>query len=301
MNHSPLRNALISLLLVVVVFVTTERLSEEVSKYTSFHRANLAQVSSPLASGLVARYTFDGGDAQDSAGNNHGTLNGATANTSGKYNGGITFDGVDDYVQVPSSSALNITGNQVTLMLWVNPSSGYSNQRGGVLKGPQTNGERYFLGVNYDNYEPDFRIYAGGTQTRINTGHAGTVPANTWTHIAGTYDGNTMRIYVNGAEVGSIAKSGNIDSSSDLLLIGRRTLTDARFFAGSIDEVRIYNRALTQLEIQGEMGEQPSGTSPSSPSPSPSPSPSSSVTTQTPTVSLSSSPSPITSGQSSTL
>ena len=76
--------------------------------------------------------------------------------------------------------------------------------------------------------------------------------ANVWTHVAGTYDGATVRLFLNGVQGASTAISGPIAASTGPLRIGGNGLW-GEFFQGSIDEVRIYNRALTAPEIQTDM------------------------------------------------
>jgi Concanavalin A-like lectin/glucanases superfamily len=76
-------------------------------------------------------------------------------------------------------------------------------------------------------------------------------PLNVWTHLAATYDGTTLRLFVNGAQTGSRAVSGALLTSTGVLRIGGNSLW-GEYFAGRIDEVRIYNRALTLAEIQAD-------------------------------------------------
>jgi Concanavalin A-like lectin/glucanases superfamily len=76
--------------------------------------------------------------------------------------------------------------------------------------------------------------------------------ANTWTHLAATYDGTTLRLYVNGTQVSSVARSGAIATSNGVLSIGGDPLY-GQYFAGRIDDVRIYNAARTQAQIQTDM------------------------------------------------
>jgi hypothetical protein len=74
------------------------------------------------------------------------------------------------------------------------------------------------------------------------------IAANTWTHLAMTYDGTTMRYYVNGTQVATRAQTGAAATSAGLLRIGGNSVW-GEWFAGQIDEVRVYNRALTAAEI----------------------------------------------------
>ena len=75
---------------------------------------------------------------------------------------------------------------------------------------------------------------------------------NTWAHLAATYDGATMRFYVNGVQVASRAQTGAIATSTNPLQIGGDSIF-GQYFAGRIDEVRIYNRALSASEVLDDM------------------------------------------------
>ena len=92
---------------------------------------------------------------------------------------------------------------------------------------------------------------AGGALRAV-TGTAA-IAQNAWTHLAVTYDGTNMRIYVNGALARSVLRSGAVLQSNGVLHIGGNEVWGGEFFAGLIDEVRIYNRALTAGEIQTDM------------------------------------------------
>ena len=78
------------------------------------------------------------------------------------------------------------------------------------------------------------------------------LPLDTWTHLAATYDGATLRLYVDGSLAGSVAATGAIATSAGALRIGGNTLW-GEYFQGLIDEVRVYNRALSQAELQADM------------------------------------------------
>jgi hypothetical protein len=73
-----------------------------------------------------------------------------------------------------------------------------------------------------------------------------------WTHLAATYDGTTLRIYVNGAQVASTPRTGTLATSSNPLNIGGDTIY-AQYFDGRIDDVRIYNTARSAAQIQADM------------------------------------------------
>jgi hypothetical protein len=78
------------------------------------------------------------------------------------------------------------------------------------------------------------------------------LPLNAWTHLAATYDGTTLRLYVNGTQVGSRSVAGSIVTTTGALRIGGNTVW-GEWFKGRLDEVRIYNRPLSQSEIQHDM------------------------------------------------
>jgi len=79
------------------------------------------------------------------------------------------------------------------------------------------------------------------------------LPLNTWSHLALTFDGAALRLYVNGQLVGSKAQTGSVPVTSGVLSIGGNNIWSDQYFSGRIDEIRIYNRALNQQEIQNDM------------------------------------------------
>src|SRR4029079_5280514 len=84
---------------------------------------------------------------------------------------------------------------------------------------------------------------------------------NTWTHIAMTWDGTTQRLFINGTQVGTRAVTGTLPNSTGALRFGGNTVW-SEWFAGRLDEIRIYDRALTQAEVQADMTRAITGTGP---------------------------------------
>ena len=84
------------------------------------------------------------------------------------------------------------------------------------------------------------------------TGGIAALSLNTWSHLAATYDGTTIRLYVNGVEAGTAAGAGALPESANPLRIGGNAVW-GEYFKGRIDEVRIYNRALSAAEITADM------------------------------------------------
>ena len=108
----------------------------------------------------------------------------------------------------------------------------------------------YLMGTTTSGGEPALGGILGGVSA--NLFGASALGLDTWTHLAGTYDGTTMRLYVNGLQVASQASAGNILTSANPLQIGGDSIF-GQTFEGKIDEVRVYDRALSVSEIQSDM------------------------------------------------
>jgi len=212
------------------------------------------------ASGLVAAYGFEegtGSSTADASGHgNNGTISSATWNNTGRFGKALSFNGSTSLVSVNDSSSLDTTSG-LTLEAWVNPSSTSSSWRDIIYKATDI----YFLmGSTPTNGAPDM----GGTFASANVYGTAALPVNTWSHLAGTYDGATMNFYVNGVLVASRPQTGAVTTSTGALSIGGDLITHdsgPHYWAGLIDEVRIYNRALSGAEIQTDMNTPVVGTS----------------------------------------
>ena len=201
--------------------------------------------------GLVAAYGFDeasGTSVTDGSGNGHlGTISGATRSVSGRFGSALSFDGINDWVTIPDANPLDLTTG-VTMSAWVNPSAVGSAYRTVLMK-EQPGGLIYTLYAGDGTGKASGHIFTTSEQRA--TGTANT-PVNAWTHLASTWDGTTLRLFVNGAQVGTRAVSGTLRTSTGVLRIGG-TAVWPEWFAGRIDEVRLYSRALSVAEIQGDM------------------------------------------------
>jgi hypothetical protein len=243
---------------------TTKAASTTVTKLTPPPVANFSAapttgpaplpVQSTDAMGLVAAYSFDedsGTTVTDVSGQgNHGTLTEATWTTQGKFGAALAFNGTTSWVTVPDDPSLDLTTG-MTLEAWVYPTVTLTGWRTVIQKeepeGPD--GVVYFLQANSDMNQPATGMSINGEE--ILYGRTSLV-AGSWTHLAATYDGTWQRLYINGVEVAQQMQTGLIASSSGDLSIGGDSVWK-QYFQGRIDEVRIYNRALSASEIQADM------------------------------------------------
>lgn len=161
-----------------------------------------------------------------------------------------------DYVLVPDSNSLDLVSN-FTLEAWVNPSRIVNQEQAVISKPRRSDGTgielRTFgkgLGVGFNN-DP-----GNGTGINLVFGGGQTLELNTWHHIAATYDGTVAYVYIDGVSVGTNKFSAKLLNSSAPLTIGQKNPPGGPLvgsFLGLIDEVRVWNRALTQTEIQTDM------------------------------------------------
>jgi hypothetical protein len=205
----------------------------------------------PPSTGLVAAYGFDEGSGTtvaDLSGHNHpGTLSGPAWSTAGHAGGALSFDGVNDYVTVADQAELRLT-SAMTLEAWVRPSALGSTWRTVLFK-EQAGHMTYALYANTDTGRPTAQAYVGGERDARG---ATALAVGAWTHLAATYDGTTVRLFVNGVQAAAKAASGPMATSTRPLKIGGNAVF-GEWFTGLIDDVRVYNRALTAAEIQGDM------------------------------------------------
>lgn len=202
------------------------------------------------AAGPVASYAFEepsGNAAIDNSGNNHsGTISGATRITTGRFGSALLFDGINDWVTVADSALLDLS-TAMTLEAWVYPTTSTGTRD--VLIKEGSNVDIYNLYARNSAGRPESNVYVGGSNR---TAEGTTLPVNTWSHLTGTYDGATVKLFVNGVQVASTAATGSIPASAGALRIGGNSLW-GEYFQGRIDEIRVYNRALSLAEIQADM------------------------------------------------
>lgn len=241
----------------------------------NFQFADAATIKSPVINlGLVSHWTIDGGDItngriNDVAGTNHGNVKNIATSTfysRGRLGQAGNFDGSDDYINVPYNANLNITG-PLTVSLWfkldsLNPAT---NRYSLVARTDGTTVVNYAMGFNITGSgvsegtgRLDFVTWSSGgcvcgSYTTMDFSSAANL--GQWFHAVGTWDGAAWHTYINGVEDSNNNWApivGPFSYATDALTIGNQNMgsgTFGRYIDGQIDDVRIYNRALSATEI----------------------------------------------------
>ncbi len=208
---------------------------------------------------LMAHYTFDNGTADDSSGNgNDGTLAGTATVVNDPQRGNVlSLDGSGGKVDLGNPSGLDITG-PITVAAWVRIDSAGGSIRNIVNRGHGGSPTRELTfridpssNYNFGSYESG--VGSMQTTSAVPSGDVGT---NTWVHLAGTWDGSQWNFYRNGNLEDALADSVGPPAMTVGWAIGARGGVSGyeRVFDGLIDDVRIYNYALTQSEIEDLVG-----------------------------------------------
>ena len=234
------------------------------------------------APGLVAAYNFNQGSGTtvtDASGHGvTGSIQGATWTTGGRYGSALNFNGSSSYVDLGNPTLLQITGS-MTWSAWVRAAANPADDGPIVAKSDNASGWQFKTSPDTGPHTFGVAV-SGGVNAPAQRYSTAVRSLNVWYYVAGVYNAaaRTLDIYVNGVRdngvlIGTIPAS-QVNSAVNVN-IGRRT--GGFYFSGIIDEVRIYNRALSQTEIQADMGA-PIG------APIPTPTPTATVTpTSTPT------------------
>jgi len=201
----------------------------------------------PGNANLVVSYSFEN-NVQDGSGKGlNGTIRGNPAFVEGIAGMALSFDGVNDYVDLGNNAAFDIT-EQITLSAWVNTNDAGNGQHNPYVgKGDQT-----YAIKHASSNTIEFFIYDAGWYTanvRVDSSFNGE-----WHHVLGTYDGSELKTYVDGVLGATVAHQGTIDIQTHNLTIAMNSQETDRFYEGVIDEVKIYNRALSPAEVRFLVG-----------------------------------------------
>jgi subtilisin family serine protease len=198
-----------------------------------------------------AAYSFNEGSGAtlgDSAGNHDGTVEGASWTGSGKYGAALDFDGTNDWVKVADAAELDLT-KTFTLEAWVKPDSLSSPARAVLAKAenPGTGLSGYQLLASFAGDPAGYVANAGKVAI---FGGSTALPTGQWSHLAFSSDGTTLRLYVDGSQVATAAAIEAAGTAGPLR-IGHNPVSNG-YFDGLIDEVRVYDVALSEGQIQAD-------------------------------------------------
>ena len=208
-----------------------------------------------LAEGLVVYFTFDnvnGKTIVDDSGN--GLDADIIANTDivkGKYGDAIRITAVGaDCVNVPAADELKITG-EITMAAWINQDS-WGNDAQWFDKNCHNGGEHTSYGIGAFNGGANFNMFLGTGNSRPTLSAPHALDTKKWHHVVGTYDGATMKIYVDGEVAAEQDQKIDFKGTNDQdLRIGcSKDRPNYTFENGSIDEAAVWRRALSEAEIQ---------------------------------------------------
>ena len=200
------------------------------------------------ASHAVASYGFEepvGTSVVDESGGNDGVVEGPERTGSGRFGRALSFDGDDDLVTVPDSASIDLTTG-MTLEAWVKPEAA-TDWRTVIFK-ESAGHSAYALYANGETDVPS--VYLGGVSGALGTSE---LDPGKWAHLAATYDGANLRLFVNGTPAGALPHEGDLSATDGPLTFGGNHVW-GEHFRGLIDEVRVYNRALSAAELSDDLG-----------------------------------------------
>ncbi len=195
--------------------------------------------------GLIGHWRFDDGSGttaiDSSVSSNPGTLVNGPTWTAGRVGGAVSFDGTDDYVTVANEATYDVTGN-LTVAAWIKVDT-FTKQWQSIV----TKGDSAWRLLR--NNLTDALCFAGTGLTADTVYGTRNVNDGQWHHAVGVYDGTRLSLYVDGTLDASAASTGAIGTNNYNVFIGENAQATGRQFDGLIDDVRVYNRALSATDV----------------------------------------------------
>ncbi|MEZ6078124.1 MAG: LamG-like jellyroll fold domain-containing protein [Pirellulaceae bacterium] len=198
-----------------------------------------------IISGNVGSWQGEG-DAADTRLTANGTLFSGTTFTNGHQGQAFQFDGVDDYVEIADNVAHQL--QTLTVSAWIKPDFATMDNFGGIVMKTSDATWANGFGLSRDGSNNGVRFYIDNWSTNF---ASATVADNAWSFVTGTFDGTTVKLYVNGVLAGTDTYTGPINYAASTLRIGSGYSSNLTW-KGGIDEANLFNRALTATEI-GEL------------------------------------------------
>ena len=234
-------------MMAMVIFFGLAFFMSSCTKDESFGETENREEPTSLKVGLVGHWDFRGNANDLSESGFHGAVTGATPTRDrhGRDNGAFSFNGISDHINLGNIEELSFGGFQpYTITSWVRPDTAGGNViskwNGGVSAG-------WYLNVKSDMHISSYRNVVPWTAKSVDK-----VSDNEWVHLATKYDGSTLYVYINGVlQASQPFTSQPYDTRTDVLIGALHSRHKvAGFFQGDIDEVRLYNRDLTDDEIK---------------------------------------------------
>lgn len=189
------------------------------------------------------------GNANDQSGNeNNATIvNGTfTSDRAGNSNSAFLFDGVNDYISIPNSNSLSSTNKSISVCAWIYINEWYRDKWAPIIAKSNNSGYGMygFQLINFSTRK-QFEVQLKGNF--LNADHI--FNKNQWYFVVFTWDGERCKYYVNGFKIYEKSWNGTINSDSQPLLIGKDTPEITEFLDGKLDEIRIYDKAINESQV----------------------------------------------------
>ena len=240
----------LSFLIVVIIVFASLGLG---TAYTQQEEPELPDVPEQF----VLLYTFDeeaNAIAKDLSGkDNHGAITAAEWAPDGKFGGGMEFNGTTSYIEAPHDESLIPGGDQITMMVWFKPFSLEEKRLPPIIRKGAMEHQAWGMDVRAGVVRGCVYMSGVGIASKPFIAKSDTtIPLKEWTHLATTYDGAKVRLYINGELKASIEASGDIvPENDDPMLIGM--VAQWTYLHGVIDDVAVLNVALTDAQIKKYM------------------------------------------------
>lgn len=205
----------------------------------------------PPTVGLVAHYKFNGNTNDESGNNNNGVSSGGitySTDAFGNCNSACQFNGSDSFINIPNSVTLQSPNQEITISTWIKANDINNNGAYFLCKNSLGNLDpfQYRMGLNHTAIFLGFKNSPTETiDLQVNT----TISTNEWKFVASTYNGSIAKFYIDGVLVGTADYVGQIFQDDKSLDIGRDAHGPIEWFNGTLDNLRIYNTALSQQQV----------------------------------------------------
>ena len=198
---------------------------------------------SQVTNGLIAKYSFDNGNANDEIGTNHGTVNGPILTNDRFGNSDHAYQFSANEISMDSMDLGSLSS--VSVSVWVKPSSTSATSGNNTI---MTMGGHWAIYLNRFTTRRVLGVFDGSSSNNNSAHESNAIPINSWTHILAMNDGSTSQLYINGVLEATFPETFSWMNKVHLVL-GEHVFGGIDFYYGDMDDLRIYGRVLNQLEI----------------------------------------------------